>query len=145
MPLLRRLLRRLTGRDTHERLAALEKRVSSIREANRDSARDLGSRVSELAKAVQQQPTAKDIREVRQAVRHVAATVDRALPRVGASALGRASEAEERRVRKQLDRIASSGRPIFVGPWSGEVGFELLYWIPFVEWVRSQWNLTSRR
>ena len=24
--------------------------------------------------------------------------------------------------------------PILVGPWLGEVGFELLYWIPFLRW-----------
>lgn len=32
----------------------------------------------------------------------------------------------------ELRRIAASERPILVGPWSGEVGFELLYWIPFL-------------
>jgi hypothetical protein len=41
--------------------------------------------------------------------------------------------------------MASGKGPIVIGPWSGEVGFELLYWIPFVEWARSQWDLTSRR
>jgi hypothetical protein len=51
---------------------------------------------------------------------------------------------EERRARKELDRIASNNRPILIGPWTGEVGFELLYWIPFVDWVRSQWDLQSR-
>ena len=25
--------------------------------------------------------------------------------------------------------------PIIIGPWTGEVGYELLYWIPFVRWV----------
>jgi hypothetical protein len=28
-----------------------------------------------------------------------------------------------------------SGRPIVAGPWSSEVGFELLYWIPFLRWA----------
>jgi len=26
------------------------------------------------------------------------------------------------------------GRPIVAGPWVGEVGFELLYWVPFLRW-----------
>ena len=41
--------------------------------------------------------------------------------------------------------MAASGKPIVVGPWTGELGFELLYWIPFVEWVRRQWNLAADR
>jgi hypothetical protein len=32
----------------------------------------------------------------------------------------------------ELKRIADGGKPIFVGPWAGEVGFELLYWLPFL-------------
>jgi hypothetical protein len=31
--------------------------------------------------------------------------------------------------------ISRSEQPIVVGPWCGEVGFELLYWIPFVRWM----------
>lgn len=40
----------------------------------------------------------------------------------------------QQRVFDRLARIAASGRPIVVGPWLGEVGFELLYWVPFVRW-----------
>jgi hypothetical protein len=137
-----RFVRRLTGRNTRERLDALEERVSSAQRSSITQASDLGSRLSKLTDAVQQQPTAKDVRELRHAVRDVAVTVDRSLPRLGGSS---GTHADERRVRKQLDRIASSSGPILIGPWSGEVGFELLYWIPFVNWVRSQWELSSRR
>jgi hypothetical protein len=28
-----------------------------------------------------------------------------------------------------------SGAPVLAGPWTGEVGFELLYWAPFVRWA----------
>jgi len=38
----------------------------------------------------------------------------------------------ERRLRRRLVRIGADAGPVIVGPWSGEVGFELLYWIPFV-------------
>ena len=38
-------------------------------------------------------------------------------------------------VTAELKRMAGSGRPVVVGPWLGEVGFELLYWRPFLEWA----------
>lgn len=43
--------------------------------------------------------------------------------------------AVEQRVRARLTRLAASDRPILVGPWTGEVGFELVYWIPFLQWA----------
>jgi len=42
---------------------------------------------------------------------------------------------DERRLRRRLERVEKTDRPVLVGPWSGEVGFELLYWVPFVTWV----------
>jgi hypothetical protein len=39
-------------------------------------------------------------------------------------------------VPRVLQRIERKDRPIIVGPWVSEVGFELLYWIPFLNWVR---------
>lgn len=41
----------------------------------------------------------------------------------------------DRAVVGQLFRMARAGRPIVIGPWLGEVGFELLYWRPFLEWA----------
>jgi hypothetical protein len=33
-----------------------------------------------------------------------------------------------------LSSMAARGAPIVAGPWLGEVGFELLYWVPFLRW-----------
>ena len=44
-----------------------------------------------------------------------------------------------------LEGIASSTRPILIGPWTGEVGFELLYWIPFIEWARAHFGWGRER
>jgi len=38
---------------------------------------------------------------------------------------------------KILQRMSASSRHIVVGPWLSEVGFELLYWIPFLNWVKT--------
>jgi hypothetical protein len=38
-------------------------------------------------------------------------------------------------VRRQMRRIAASELPVLVGPFDGEVGFELLYWMPLVRWL----------
>ena len=35
---------------------------------------------------------------------------------------------------RQIASIAGAGSPIVVGPWLAEVGYEVLYWIPFVRW-----------
>jgi hypothetical protein len=52
---------------------------------------------------------------------------------------------DERRIRRRIKRLAESTRPVLVGPWSGEVGFELLYWIPFVTWALREADVNPRR
>jgi hypothetical protein len=52
---------------------------------------------------------------------------------------------DERRIRRRITRLAESTRPVLVGPWSGEVGFELLYWIPFVTWALREAAVDSDR
>ncbi len=42
-------------------------------------------------------------------------------------------------VREALARFEQETTvPVLAGPWLGEVGFELLYWIPFLRWVVSE-------
>ena len=48
-------------------------------------------------------------------------------------------EAEE--TRELVTALGRSGRPILIGPWLSEAGFELLYWIPFLAWARTYGNL----
>jgi hypothetical protein len=52
----------------------------------------------------------------------------------------RASEVE-----RQLAELASDRRPIVLGPWLGEVGFELLYWIPFLRWFSERYRISPDR
>ncbi len=48
-------------------------------------------------------------------------------------------------LRRDLKRIAESSSPILIGPWISEVGFELLYWIPFLNWAVKAYGLDQRR
>jgi hypothetical protein len=51
----------------------------------------------------------------------------------------------ERRIKRTLAQAASSGRPIVVGPWTSEVGYEALYWVPFLHWVLDHYRIDPRR
>jgi len=48
---------------------------------------------------------------------------------------------EAREVREIVTLLGRSGKPIIVGPWLSETGFELLYWIPFLAWAKAYGNL----
>jgi len=53
--------------------------------------------------------------------------------------------ARHARATRMANRLARSERPVIVGPWCGEVGFELLYWIPFVTWLVERARVDRRR
>src|SRR6266850_4199993 len=48
-------------------------------------------------------------------------------------------------VERSLARLAAGSDPIVVGPWLSEVGYEVLYWVPFVRWVQSQFRVPASR
>jgi hypothetical protein len=48
-------------------------------------------------------------------------------------------------VERDIARVASGSDPIIVGPWLSEVGYEVLYWVPFVRWVQSQFRIAPSR
>ena len=48
-------------------------------------------------------------------------------------------------VERHLDSLARGARPIVAGPWLGEVGFELLYWVPFLRWFSEHYRIPSER
>jgi hypothetical protein len=55
------------------------------------------------------------------------------------------SERRASAIRRELASLAADGRPILAGPWLGEVGFELLYWIPFLRWFAEQYDVPPDR
>ena len=126
--MLQRIAAVLTGRRTEERLSEVERAIRKLGEAERDRAATLEARMSELTQTAREQPTAKDLREFKEALRGVAG-----------------QQKTHRQLFDEIDRVAARSGPLLIGPWTGEVGFELLYWIPFVSWVRSQWNIDADR
>jgi len=51
----------------------------------------------------------------------------------------------ERRVKRQLARAGSGRRPIIAGPWTSEVGYEVLYWLPFLRWALDRYDVRAER
>src|SRR4030095_8579159 len=51
----------------------------------------------------------------------------------------------EWRVERDIARVLSGSDPIIVGPWLSEVGYEVLYWVPFVRWVQAQDDIARDR
>jgi len=49
------------------------------------------------------------------------------------------------RLERDLAGLASGTHTIVVGPWLGEVGFEVLYWIPFLAWFAERFNVDPQR
>jgi pimeloyl-ACP methyl ester carboxylesterase len=56
----------------------------------------------------------------------------------------------DRRARRRVSAVrlrqaASGSDPIIVGPWLSEVGYETLYWVPFVRWFMRQYDVDPAR
>src|SRR5262249_47347930 len=46
---------------------------------------------------------------------------------------------------RELSDVAGSSKPIIVGPWLSEVGYEVLYWVPFVRWFQQRFRVPGER
>lgn len=90
------------------------------------------------------------------ALRNLGAKVVRhlqAAPKPLLRAARRHSRAQEHRafrrdadaIDREIAAIAASRGPIVVGPWLAEVGYEVLYWIPFLRWFQDAFGLPPRR
>jgi hypothetical protein len=45
----------------------------------------------------------------------------------------------------EIETIVARGRLLVAGPWFSEVGFETLYWIPFLHWLKAAYRLDADR
>ena len=49
-------------------------------------------------------------------------------------------------LRRRLKRmLRDKNAKIVCGPWMSEIGYELLYWIPFLRWVKDEYGIESER
>jgi hypothetical protein len=48
-------------------------------------------------------------------------------------------------VERDLEHAVEGSAPILAGPWLSEVGYEVLYWVPFLRWVASAYRIPSSR
>ena len=46
---------------------------------------------------------------------------------------------------QEIKRLTDAGDPIVVGPWLSEVGYEALYWVPFVRWFQSTYRIKAEQ
>jgi hypothetical protein len=51
----------------------------------------------------------------------------------------------EWQVEREIETLVARDRLLVAGPWFSEVGFETLYWIPFLHWVRAAFRLDPDR
>ena len=51
----------------------------------------------------------------------------------------------EWRVEREVAQLATGSDPLIVGPWLSEVGYEALYWVPFVRWVQATYHVDPAR
>lgn len=45
----------------------------------------------------------------------------------------------------EIARLTAGTGPIVLGPWLAEVGYEVLYWIPFLRWLQDAHGVQSHR
>ena len=68
----------------------------------------------------------------------------------GARQVGRLNEQfqshrEEWAIEREIEAAVAGDEPILFGPWTSEVGYEALYWVAFVRWVKTQYRLKTDR
>ena len=143
------LVARLTGRWHLQRLAALEEKVVKFGRAQREELAAQRQAIDRLGAVLPTRASAKAVHELQRRVEDLQrsfAHQDRAF----AEAFERARRLDEqgmddRRFARRITELLRNDRPIIVGPWTGEVGFELLYWVPFVRWVVATYGIAPSR
>jgi hypothetical protein len=69
----------------------------------------------------------------------------RMMRRQGRSREHEAFRRDAEAIDSSIAQLARGTSPIIVGPWLAEVGYEVLYWIPFLRWLQDAHGIPSDR
>ena len=144
-----RLLARFTGQWHLERLASVEEKVGKFGRAQREELAAQRQRLDEMSAVLETRASADALGKIQRRLEDVhisLAQQDRAF----SETLERArvldeQGVEDRRLARRVEEFLRHDRPVIVGPWTGEVGFELLYWVPFVRRMVAAYGIPAER
>ena len=144
-----RLLARFTGQWHLERLASVEEKVGKFGRAQREELAAQRQRLDEMSAVLETRASADALGKIQRRLDDVhisLAQQDRAF----SETLERARVLDEqgvddRRLARRVEEFLRHDRPVIVGPWTGEVGFELLYWVPFVRRMVAAYGIPAER
>lgn len=144
-----RLMARITGAAQHDHFAAIDEKIGKFGRAHREDLAAQRHQLEQLLDRVSTDASLESVRALDRRIRdlqHSLVHQDRAL----STALERGrvfdeQAVDDRRFARRVEAFLRDDRPIIVGPWTGEVGFELLYWLPFVRWVVSRYGIDVSR
>lgn len=144
-----RIVARLTGRLHLQRLAAIEEKIGRFGRAHREDLAEQRRHLHDVQSVLVTRATAETVADLRRRVEDLQrsfAHQDRAF----AEAFERVRLLDEqgiddRRFARRIEELLRHDRPVIVGPWTGEVGFELLYWVPFVRWAVTTYRIPAER
>jgi hypothetical protein len=145
----RRLVARLSGQRLLDQIGVVEEKVGAFGRAQRETLATQARQIETLQTGISTRASAEALRSlelrleaIQQQVKHQDRTVSEALER--AHVLDDQGM-DDRRFTRRIEEILRHERPVIVGPWTGEVGFELIYWVPFVRWVVQTYGIPPER
>ena len=124
--------------------AAREKRIGRMS----DALGDVTTKLARLAERVAafDNPQVKEFRNAVTAFEWSTRRQGAFTGKVLESAQQRSEDEQVRaRVFERIRHAVQRPGPIVAGPWTGEVGFELLYWAPFVRWATKRFGIDPDR
>jgi hypothetical protein len=120
-------------------------RVSKLGRQGQKQSRRLGKQVRESTKAAKAGVRGASVagRDAMHTAYSGTVRFSRYWSRVSARTLPRISS--DAAVRFELWRLSRGSGPIVLGPWLSEVGYEALYWVPFVRWFVDYYRVDPAR
>lgn len=124
-------------RESHETLAKVQKHLQH-QKGELDEVR----RALDLLRREDLRLIRQELRETRNALHRQSVGTGKLLHDIS---LVREQKVVEERVLAWISRQVKRDRPLVFGPWTGEVGFELIYWVPFLRYVAQRFKLPPER